>query len=190
MTPDSVPKPGCSGCQQLVKSMQDVVKSANQTYQEQCIDYLDVNMCGKLPADVQDNCKSVVGEQIPEIWEEIINDYLNPNATCSKIGLCSSLENAVDPDPKCALCKKAAKWLDKNIFENPDEEAKVAEQLKAICAKLADKGKDIEQKCEEMVDDDAADMMASIGQAIAKQLCIDVGACSGPSPPPPPPSKK
>jgi hypothetical protein len=25
----------------------------------------------------------------------------------------------VDPDPKCALCKKAAKWLDKNIFENP-----------------------------------------------------------------------
>jgi hypothetical protein len=51
-------------------------------------------------------------------------------------------------------------------------------------------GKDIEQKCEEMVDDDAADMMASIGQAIAKQLCIDVGACSGPSPPPPPPGKK
>lgn len=33
----------------LTKNLpQDVVKSANQTYQEQCIDYLDVNMCGKL----------------------------------------------------------------------------------------------------------------------------------------------
>ncbi len=56
-------------------------------------------------------------------------------------------------------------------------EAKIAIRLKEMCAKLADKGKPVEQKCEELIDDDTPELMQMIGKAVADELCDDIGAC-------------
>jgi len=188
LTPEAPEKPACKTCMTMVENIQSVVKSANQTYEESCMKFIDVNVCDKLPADVQENCKSVVSQEIPDIWAQIINDYLDPKTTCDKLSLCT-LEAPPSPDVQCKLCKKAASWLDKNIFEDPDVEAKVALRLKEVCAKLADKGKEIEKKCEDIIDDDIADMMAQIGKQLATDLCRDIGACTGPGPTPKPTPK-
>eukprot|EP00281_Chroomonas_sp_CCMP1168_P025490 CAMPEP_0206228162 /NCGR_PEP_ID=MMETSP0047_2-20121206/9023_1 /ASSEMBLY_ACC=CAM_ASM_000192 /TAXON_ID=195065 /ORGANISM="Chroomonas mesostigmatica_cf, Strain CCMP1168" /LENGTH=203 /DNA_ID=CAMNT_0053651389 /DNA_START=18 /DNA_END=629 /DNA_ORIENTATION=- len=174
--------PACAECQKTVTKMQAAAKNANETYAATAIKYLDDNICANLPDSVQDTCKSLVEEEIPDIWEQIIDDYLDPKITCGKLGFCGKSETAPPPHPdaQCKLCKKAAAWLDANVFEDPEIDAKVAERLKQMCTKLADKGKPIETKCEEVIDDDAADLMAQIGKAVAAGMCQDIGACPKP----------
>lgn len=58
-----------------------------------------------------------------------------------------------------------------------ETQVKIAARLKELCVKLADKGKPVEQKCEELIDDDAEDLMDNIGKIVATELCSDVGAC-------------
>ncbi len=57
-------------------------------------------------------------------------------------------------------------------------ETKIAARLKEMCSKLADKGKSVEQKCEELIDDDTPELLQMIGKAVADELCDDIGACT------------
>ena len=115
--------------------------------------------------------------------------HTRTQTTCVKLGMCKttekiSFQNATNayknaaPDVQCKLCKKATAWLDENVFESPEAEAKMAADLKQTCVKLADKGKPVELKCEQLIDEDTPQLMHVIGKAVADELCADIGACA------------
>mmetsp|Transcript_27448 Transcript_27448/g.72462 ORF Transcript_27448/g.72462 Transcript_27448/m.72462 type:complete len:206 (-) Transcript_27448:754-1371(-) len=150
----------------------------NKSYEQIIEKNLEDNVCGSLPANVQENCKEVVEQEIPSIWNSIINEYLDPVNTCVSAHLCSATSSLTAPDPvTCHLCKKTAQFIDKGIFEDPIVQKKVATKVKKICDQIPSTGNATAQ-CQRLVDDNIPEIMSELGKAVASQMCVDLQMCS------------
>ena len=85
---------------------------------------------------------------LPQTWEVIIAEILDPKQACAALGICGpgnkknvlsvagkdgdvevSEEEEEVVTPKCKICEEGAKLLAKQVFENPVVQHKVALEL-------------------------------------------------------------
>mmetsp|Transcript_25739 Transcript_25739/g.40304 ORF Transcript_25739/g.40304 Transcript_25739/m.40304 type:complete len:200 (+) Transcript_25739:37-636(+) len=170
--------PICKECKQMITALQGVMIKANQTYEVSLKKYLDKNLCNQLPADYTEDCKDIVDDELPAIWEEIIDDVLNPTLRCADLDLCPNPDNLkMEADFRCDICTKVTRYIGEKVLEDPKVEKRVALRLKKICDDIPDIDETAKAKCKEIVAADTPEAMKQIGQEIAEDLCKDAQLC-------------
>jgi len=171
----------CTKCKAVVGEIQHEVAAANSTYGATLQEFFDTKICPSLPPDSQKACKDYVDTEVPALWDTIVNEILDPVEACKKLDLCSARAGAggdeVGNIVECRICKQAAKFIDKKIFEDPEVDAKVGKTLATLCKAIPDMPKAAEAKCEAAVKNNTADLMEELGELIATELCKDTGLC-------------
>jgi len=188
------PNAMCVECKKIIGKIQDAVAAANSTYGKELQDFFDTKICPQMPPDSQKQCSEYVDTEIPAMWEKIVDEILDPVEACKELELCSSNAGVADI-VECKICKQAAKFVDKKIFEDPAVDAKVADALASMCKAIPNVPATGVQKCEVLVRNNTAEFMMELGHLIGTQLCKDTGMCmeagnsalvqSAPAPPSP-----
>lgn len=169
--------PICRECKHIISGLQDVMVKANQTYEKSFKKFLDSNICDNLGEDYAEDCKDVVNDELPAIWEQIIDDVLNPTMRCADLLLCPKSERVMTSDFKCDICSKVTKYIGEKVFEDPRVEKRVARRLEKICDDIPDINDITKAKCKEMVAADTPQAMKQIGEEISDDLCTDANLC-------------
>ena len=171
--PPPPPHALCAQCERIVGGMQAAAAAANSTYGAVVKDFFDTKVCPNLPPDAQTPCTHYIDTEMPALWAEIVDDLLDPETACTSMHMCSAAARAsgAEANPlECKLCKQAAKFLDKKIFEDPEVDAEVATRLADVCKVIPQLTKPEEKKCEVRV-------RANASKRSRKHVCLRV--CKG-----------
>ena len=63
--------------------------AANSTYGAKLQAFFDSEVCPSLPSDSQKKCMDYVDTQLPAMWDDIVNEILDPVDACTRLDLCS-----------------------------------------------------------------------------------------------------
>ena len=172
--PPPPPHALCAQCERIVGGMQAAAAAANSTYGAVVKDFFDTKVCPNLPPDAQTPCTHYIDTEMPALWAEIVDDLLDPETACTSMHMCSAAARAsgAEANPlECKLCKQAAKFLDKKIFEDPEVDAEVATRLADVCKVIPQLTKPEEKKCEVRV-------RANASKRRRKHVCLRVCKCT------------
>ncbi len=177
----------CKQCEKIVGELQQEVIAINSSYTAKIQDFFNTQICPQMPAPSQKTCLDFANTKLVELWNEAIDDVLDPEEACVKMLVCADamgdvarrLEEQLEVRDivTCKLCKRAAKFIDKSIFKNPDVDAKLADALASFCMEIPDLPPKDEQKCEVLVRNNTAELMEELGDMINARFCQDAGLC-------------
>jgi saposin len=164
-TPVSV-TPQCAICEFLVKEAEAQL-AANKT-ESQIVAHLEA-VCSKLGA-IKTECKAVVDQYAVQIIQLLIQKE-NPQAVCTKIGLCKTLQ--VGTTPECAICEFLIKEVE-TMLENNKTESEIEAELDKICNHLGS----IKTECAAVVNQYTPQIISALVHKENPQtVCTKVGAC-------------
>jgi len=81
----------------------------------------------------------------------------------------------------CQICQKLAAFIDADILEDPTVQSEVSSKLKEICTQLPNPrvgNSSITVQCEQMIDENTADIMDKVGKVVEARLCEDLAMCA------------
>ncbi|EKX36685.1 hypothetical protein GUITHDRAFT_155159 [Guillardia theta CCMP2712] len=172
-----VPPSLCQECKEIIGTLQNIVSDANKTYSDQVQKFFLENVCPQLPPEKQSDCKAFVVQTLPKIWADIIDDVLDPTLTCKSLQLCKTETRGLQDVVECKLCQQAAKFIDKEILESPDVEAKVTERLKKVCDDIPNANATVIAKCRTVIDSETPKFLEDLGKVISDRICIEAELC-------------
>ena len=103
----------CKQCQRIVGELQGDVMAINSTYSARIQDFFNTKICPQMPPDSQKACTDFANTELPKLWEEAVDEVLDPETACTEMNLCGKQADALGDIVTCKLCKKAAKYVDK-----------------------------------------------------------------------------
>jgi len=183
-------EPICSDCKKFFTDIKTMLTSNHtETEVETMIDDAVCSLLGSM----EEECKSLVHEFLPEIMEYISN-YYDPNVICSSLGVCASLDKAknlllfarlrklplyradkLSSPGSCVLCETVMMEL-QTLDRDPAVQANVLSALKTqFCERLGS----LKVACVQAVDSYGPELFELLATELdPKTRCSSLGFCS------------
>eukprot|EP00897_Mesotaenium_endlicherianum_P007255 jgi/Mesen1/6558/ME000334S05890 len=159
----------CELCQKFSTDMSSVLanpKSSNDT-----ISLLKTALCSQFPGSLQDQCKEVVEEYVPEAFVAL-QEVVTEEALCLQTGICSTLApsplTGLEDSSKCQICEVLFTQV-LTVLESEKVQARVLEALTKACSKLHAEG--AADKCEALVTEYYPQLLLLLQSVTPQEFC-------------------
>ncbi|XP_053383474.1 uncharacterized protein LOC123564714 [Mercenaria mercenaria] len=175
----------CDICKDLVTQIDDLVK--DKTNQDKFMYEVENYVCPKL-GTLQDECKQLVEEYAPALFELLVNE-LDPKTLCEEVGFCTvpslpkvteakQVEPAgmvgsgyVEKSMECTLCSLIMEEVD-NLLKQNETVITIEDLLDKVCKRLPTK--ELDKHCEEFISKYGPRVINLLAK---EKVCEEIGVC-------------
>lgn len=193
----------CSMCEAAVTAVQHALE--NSTRIDNALEnFLESQVCTRLPTSVQQLCNSTVADQLPEILASLADKYLDGPTDCTKLHVCSS-SSATTAALKsgsigCDICELVTGYVNSTIFTANSTVTFLQKELDFICNLLPSEYATVCASAAQVfcalpaslmpfsrylfLQIAAPEFLSFLGNWIATNACVEIKLCPAPAPPP------
>jgi hypothetical protein len=126
----------CDICEAAVTAVQHALE--NSTRIDSALEnFLESQVCTRLPTTVQQLCNSTVSDQLPEILASLADRYLDGPTDCIKLHACSNSSAGVvefkSGSVGCDICNLITAYVNSTLFRANNTVAFIEKELDLIC---------------------------------------------------------
>jgi len=123
----------CSVCEAAVTAVQHALE--NSTRIDTALEnFLEAQVCTRLPTSVQELCNSTVADQLPEIVASLADKYLDGPTDCTKLHICSNSSVASESGGiACPICEAVTSYVNTTLLRANLTVTFMEKELEAIC---------------------------------------------------------
>ena len=126
----------CAACEAAVTAVQHALE--NSTRIDSALEnFLESQVCTRLPTSVQQLCNSTVEDQLPEVLASLADRFLDGPTDCTKLHLCSNSSGAnvesKSASVACDICNLITAYVNSTLFRTNNTVAFLEKELGLIC---------------------------------------------------------
>jgi len=170
----------CSVCKATIDALQHALDNSSRI-DIALEEFIQAQVCTRLPTSVQELCNSTVADQLPEVIASLADKYLDGPTDCSALHLCSSGSTSsvqfTSGGIACDICELVTGFVNRTIFSSNSTISFLQKELDFICKLLPAQ---YTSACLTAAQTAAPEFMSFLGNWIASDACPDIKLCPKP----------
>jgi len=174
----------CGLCEAAITAVQHVLE--NSTRIDSALEnFLESQVCTRLPTSVQQLCNSTVSDQLPEILASLADRFLDGPTDCIMLHACSNSSNSSSAVGEskfgsvgCDICNLITAYVNSTLFRANNTVAFIEKELDSVCSLLPAEYATV---CATAAQVAAPELLNFIGDWIATNACIEIKLCPAPA---------
>ncbi len=126
----------CSICEAAITAVQHALQNSSRI-DEDLENFIESQLCTRVPTSVQALCNSTVADQLPEIVASLADKFLDGPTDCTKLHLCSNSSHVSAAFKSgsigCDICNLVTGYVNSTLFRANTTVAFFQKELDSIC---------------------------------------------------------